>query len=195
MLITATDAGVLNLSYLCGMEKKSIWDLNRDSAEQYRQRKKLPLVVVLDNIRSLNNVGSVFRSCDAFLVEKIMICGITATPPSVEIHKTALGAEYSVDWEYFETTIECVRKLRGEGYLICCLEQVKGSVDLREFEARSNGKYAVVLGNEVDGVAQEVVDQADFCLEIPQYGTKHSLNVSVSAGIALWHFFIRLCGR
>lgn len=193
MLITTINAGVRNLSYLCGMEKKSIWDLHRDSVEQYRLRKKLPLVVVLDNIRSLNNVGSVFRSCDAFLVEKIMICGITATPPSVEIHKTALGAEYSVDWEYFGTSEECIASLREQGYEICCLEQVKGSIDLREFDVRPNGKYAIVLGNEVDGVGQNVVDQADFCLEIPQYGTKHSLNVAVSAGIAIWHFFKRLC--
>ena len=171
------------------MEKKTIWELDRDTVEQYKEKSKLSIVVVLDNIRSLNNVGSVFRTCDAFLVEKIMLCGITATPPSPEIHKTALGAEDSVDWIFYESTLDAVADLKNAGYTICCLEQVKGSVELQEFQVSQGGKYAIILGNEVNGVDQRVVDQADYCLEIPQCGTKHSLNVSVSAGIAIWHFF------
>lgn len=172
------------------MEKKTIWDLNRVSVDEYKSDvKKLPLVVVLDNVRSLNNVGSVFRTSDAFLVSRLMLCGITATPPGNEIHKTALGAEDSVAWQYFPTTAECVEALKAEGYTICCLEQVKGSVALQNFKVDPNGKYAVILGNEVNGVDQEVVDASDVCIEIPQCGTKHSLNVSVSAGVAIWHFF------
>lgn len=171
------------------MEKKTIWELDRDTVEQYKEKSKLSIVVVLDNIRSLNNVGSVFRTSDAFLVEKIMLCGITATPPSPEIHKTALGAEDSVDWIFYESTLDAVVDLKNAGYTICCLEQVKGSVELQEFQVSQDGKYAIILGNEVNGVDQRVVDQADYCLEIPQCGTKHSLNVSVSAGIAIWHFF------
>ncbi len=171
------------------MEKKTIWDLQRDSIEEYKVKGKLPIVIVLDNVRSLNNVGSIFRTCDAFLVEKIMLCGITATPPSPEIHKTALGAEDSVDWEYFGSTMECVGELKERGYTVCCLEQVKESVELQEFQLQEQSRYAIVLGNEVNGVEQEVVNMSDYCIEIPQCGTKHSLNVSVSGGIAIWHFF------
>ena len=172
------------------MEKKTIWDLNRISVEEYKSNiEKHPFVVVLDNIRSLNNVGSVFRTADAFLVEKIMLCGITATPPNNEIHKTALGAEDSVEWQYFESTIDCVNALKASGYTICCLEQVKDSVALQDFVVERGKKYAIVLGNEVNGVEQAVVDACDVCIEIPQCGTKHSLNVSVSGGIAIWHFF------
>lgn len=171
------------------MDKKTIFDLGRDTVEQYRARRKLHLTMVLDNIRSLNNIGAIFRTCDAFLVDRIMLCGITATPPSDEIHKTALGAELSVEWEYFPTTMEAIGKLRSEDYKVCVLEQVKGSVDLQEFRPESDGRYAIVAGHEVHGVDAKVVDAADVCLEIPQFGTKHSLNVSVSAGIALWHFF------
>lgn len=172
------------------MEKKTIWDLNRVSVEEYKSNiEKHPFVVVLDNIRSLNNVGSVFRTADAFLVEKIMLCGITATPPNNEIHKTALGAEDSVEWQYFESTIDCVNALKASGYTICCLEQVKDSVALQDFVVERSKKYAIVLGNEVNGVEQAVVDACDVCIEIPQCGTKHSLNVSVSGGIAIWHFF------
>ena len=172
------------------MEKKTIWDLNRVSVEEYKSNiEKHPFVVVLDNIRSLNNVGSVFRTADAFLVEKIMLCGITATPPNTEIHKTALGAEDSVEWQYFESTIDCVNALKASGYTICCLEQVKDSVALQDFVVERGKKYAIVLGNEVNGVEQAVVDACDVCIEIPQCGTKHSLNVSVSGGIAIWHFF------
>lgn len=174
------------------MEKKTIRDLNRDSIEQYRRRQKLPLVVVLDNIRSLNNIGSVFRTSDAFLVDSIMLCGITAVPPSPEIHKTALGAEMSVRWEYFPDTMECVRELHRRGFKVCVLEQVKESVRLNDFRPVAGEKYAIVAGHEVHGVDPDVVNAADVCLEIPQFGTKHSLNVSVSTGIALWHFFSAL---
>lgn len=174
------------------MEKKTIRDLNRDTIEQYRRRQKLPLVVVLDNIRSLNNIGSVFRTSDAFLVDSIMLCGITAVPPSPEIHKTALGAEMSVRWEYFPDTMECVRELHRRGFKVCVLEQVKESVRLNDFRPVAGEKYAIVAGHEVHGVDPDVVNAADLCLEIPQFGTKHSLNVSVSTGIALWHFFSAL---
>lgn len=174
------------------MEKKTIRDLNRDTIEQYRRRQKLPLVVVLDNIRSLNNIGSVFRTSDAFLVDSIMLCGITAVPPSPEIHKTALGAEMSVRWEYFPDTMECIRELHRRGFKVCVLEQVKESVRLNDFRPVAGEKYAIVAGHEVHGVDPDVVNAADLCLEIPQFGTKHSLNVSVSTGIALWHFFSAL---
>lgn len=174
------------------MEKKTIRDLNRDTIEQYRRRQKLPLVVVLDNIRSLNNIGSVFRTSDAFLVDSIMLCGITAVPPSPEIHKTALGAEMSVRWEYFPDTMECVRELHHRGFKVCVLEQVKESVRLNDYRPVAGEKYAIVAGHEVHGVDPDVVNAADVCLEIPQFGTKHSLNVSVSTGIALWHFFSAL---
>ena len=174
------------------MEKKTIRDLNRDTIEQYRRRQKLPLVVVLDNIRSLNNIGSVFRTSDAFLVDSIMLCGITAVPPSPEIHKTALGAEMSVRWEYFPDTMECVHELHRRGFKVCVLEQVKESVRLNDFRPVAGEKYAIVAGHEVHGVDPDVVNAADVCLEIPQFGTKHSLNVSVSTGIALWRFFSAL---
>lgn len=177
------------------MQKKTIFDLNRASLDDYRRRAKLPLTVVLDNVRSLNNIGSVFRTSDAFLVDRIMLCGITATPPSPEIHKTALGAEESVSWLHFDSTLDCIRRLKSEGYTVCALEQVKGSVDLRDFRPDQAGKYAIVAGHEVHGVDPAVVDAADICLEIPQFGTKHSLNVSVSAGITLWHFFTALMPR
>ena len=174
------------------MEKKTIRDLIRDTIEQYRRRQKLPLVVVLDNIRSLNNIGSVFRTSDAFLVDSIMLCGITAVPPSPEIHKTALGAEMSVRWEYFPDTMECIRELHRRGFKVCVLEQVKESVRLSDFRPVAGEKYAIAAGQEVHGVDPAVVNAADVCLEIPQFGTKHSLNVSVSTGIALWHFFSAL---
>lgn len=171
------------------VEKKTIFDLGRDTLDEYRARPKLLLTVVLDNVRSLNNIGAIFRTSDAFLVDRIMLCGITATPPSPEIHKTALGAEDSVAWEYHATTMEAVRKLKDEGYTVCVLEQVKESVMLQDFRPEAGKKYAIVAGHEVHGVDPAVVDAADVCIEIPQFGTKHSLNVSVSTGIALWHFF------
>lgn len=170
------------------MKKKTIFDLNRDSVDEYRAKAKLPLVIVLDNVRSLNNIGSMFRTADAFLVERMVLCGITATPPSAEIHKTALGAEDSVRWDYCCSTLDAVESLKREGYTVCALEQVEGSVALPEFKVDPSQRYAIVLGHEVDGVQQAVVDAADKALEIPQFGTKHSLNVAVSAGIAMWHF-------
>jgi len=171
------------------MEKKSIWDLHRADIDTYRATAKLQLAVVLDNVRSLNNIGSVFRTSDAFRVGRVMLCGITATPPSVEIHKTALGAENSVDWSYYPSTAQAVARLRADGYTVCCLEQVKGSVPLQDYPVDPAGRYAIIIGHEVNGVDQEVVDMCDAAIEIPQQGTKHSLNVAVSAGIALWHFF------
>ena len=174
------------------MQKKTIWDLGRDTVEQYRARPKLPVTVVLDNVRSLNNIGAIFRTSDALCVEQIMLCGISATPPSPEIHKTALGAEDSVLWHYYPTTVECVKELKNQGYTVCALEQVKGSMDLRRFTPAPGKKYAIIAGHEVQGVGQDVVDECDACLEIPQYGTKHSLNVSVSTAIAIWHFFTQL---
>lgn len=171
------------------MEKKTIWDLDRDSIETFRAKPKMPLAVVLDNVRSLNNIGSIFRTSDAFAVDRICLCGITATPPSPEIHKTALGAEDSVAWTYYATTLEAVEALKADGFTVCCLEQVKESVALQNFRVESGKKYAIIAGHEVNGVDPEVVNAADVCIEIPQQGTKHSMNVSVSTGIALWHLF------
>lgn len=173
------------------MKKKTIWDMNRPSVEDFRKREKMPLTVVVDNVRSLNNIGSIFRTSDGFAVERVMLCGISATPPSPEIHKTALGAEDSVEWSYYPTTAEAISELKTEGAIICCLEQVIDSVALQDFEPdfAAGKKYAFVVGNEVDGVDPAVVDSCDVCIEIPQLGTKHSLNVAVSAGIAMWHFF------
>lgn len=171
------------------MEKKTIWDLQRPTIEEYRHREKIPVTMVLDNIRSLNNIGSIFRTADAFLIERIILCGITACPPSVEIHKTALGAEDSVAWTYFPATMEAVMTLHNDGYTVCSLEQVKGSISLDNFVPDKAKKYAIIAGHEVQGVDPEIVNASDLCIEIPQYGTKHSLNVSVSSGIAMWHFF------
>lgn len=174
------------------MKKKTIWDLNRCTVEEFRQSSKMPLTVVLDNVRSLNNIGSIFRTCDGFGVERLMLCGITATPPSPEIHKTALGAESSVVWEYYATTAEAVARLKAEGYRVCALEQVEGSVNLMEFAPDADCRYAFIAGNEVDGVDQAIVDMCDFVLEIPQVGTKHSLNVAVSTAITIYHFAMKL---
>ena len=174
------------------MEKKSILDLDRLSTEQYQQVDKLPFIVVLDNVRSLNNIGSVFRTSDAFLVEEIYLCGITATPPHPDIHKTALGAEDSVKWSYYTDTVEAVDKLHSMGYTVFSIEQVKDSISLEVLQLDKTKKYAVILGNEVKGVQQTVVDKCDKCIEIPQFGTKHSLNVSVTAGLIIWDFFKQL---
>lgn len=174
------------------MDKKTIWEMGRDSVEDFKRKRKIPLVVVLDNVRSLNNIGSIFRTSDAFRIEQLCLCGITATPPSAEIHKTALGAEDSVDWAYYADTLEAVADLKRRGYTVCVLEQVNGSVSLERFQPEPAGKYAVIAGHEVNGVAQEVVNAADICLEIPQEGTKHSLNVAVSTALAIWHFFLAL---
>ncbi|MBQ9311419.1 MAG: RNA methyltransferase [Bacteroidales bacterium] len=169
-------------------EKLSMEQLNRISVEEFKASKKTPIVIILDNIRSMNNIGSVFRTADAFRIEKIFLCGITATPPHREINKTALGATESVDWEYKESTVECVKNLSAMGYKIYSLEQTSESImmDKMDKEMIIDKKIALVFGNEVDGVQQEVIDLSDAVLEIPQYGTKHSLNVSVSCGIAIW---------
>lgn len=161
-------------------------ELNRLSTEEYREAEKLPVVVVLDNVRSLNNIGSVFRTGDAFRIAKICLCGITATPPHREIHKTALGAEECVEWQYFEETTDAVRELKEEGFTIVAVEQVEGSVSLERFSLVAGRKHAFVFGNEVKGVQQEVVDLSDCCVELPQFGTKHSFNVAVTVGIVLW---------
>ena len=166
--------------------KLKITELNRISAEEFKKADKLPLVVVLDNVRSLHNIGSVFRTSDAFRVECIYLCGITAVPPHPEIHKTALGAEFTVDWKYVDNAIEAVDNLRQKGYVVYSVEQTENSIMLENIRLEQGKRYAVVLGNEVKGVQQEVIDHSDGCIEIPQYGTKHSLNVSVAAGIIIW---------
>ena len=174
------------------MRKLKITELNRLTTEEFKSRKKTPLIVVLDNVRSLHNVGSVFRTSDAYLVEAVCLCGITSTPPHAEIHKSALGAENSVDWVYFEDTLEAIKELKTKGFEVLAIEQTEGSTMLNQLEINPSGKYAVVLGNEVKGVQQAVVDACDGCIEIPQYGTKHSLNVSVTAGIIIWEFASKL---
>lgn len=174
------------------MRKLNITELNRINKEEFKKSEKLPLIIILDNVRSLHNVGSVFRSSDAFRVESIYLCGITATPPQAEIHKTALGAEDTVDWKYYEKTQDAVIKLKEEGVEVLAIEQVEGSIMLQNFVPQPNKKYAIVFGNEVKGVQQEVVDMCDNCIEIPQFGTKHSLNVSVTAGILIWDFAYKL---
>lgn len=176
---------------ICIMRKLRIDELNRISVEEFKSSRKLPLVVVLDNVRSLYNIGSVFRTSDAFRVERIVLCGITAVPPNQEIHKTALGAENTVDWQFYKDTAEAAAALKAEGFDLYAVEQVEGSVMLGDFVPESGRKYAVVLGNEVKGVRQDVVDMCDGCIEIPQFGTKHSLNVSVTAGIVIWDFFCK----
>lgn len=170
------------------MRKLTVEELNRMDIEEFHQSEKLPLVIVLDNIRSLHNVGSVFRTADAFRLQGVWLCGITACPPAAEIHKTALGAEDSVSWEYFEDTLDAVERLQREGYEVLAVEQVEGSLKLNTFRIDPTKRYALILGNEVKGVRQDVVDAADAALEIPQYGTKHSMNVSVTAGIVMWEF-------
>lgn len=170
------------------MRKLKITELNRISVEEFKTVQKIPLVVVLDHVRSLHNVGAVFRTSDAFTVEHICLCGITATPPQPEIHKTALGAEETVDWTYYERTQDAVLDLKRLGYELFAVEQVAGSTLLQDLKLDKTKKYAIILGNEVKGVQQEVVDMCDGCIEIPQFGTKHSLNVSVTAGILIWEF-------
>lgn len=174
------------------MRKLKIAELNRISTDEFKRIEKMPLIVVLDHVRSLHNVGSVFRSSDAFCVESIYLCGITATPPQAEIHKTALGAEDSVDWKYYEDTKDAVNDLKAKGVEVWSVEQVEGSTMLQSFQPQPDKKYAIILGNEVKGVQQEVVDMCDGCIEIPQFGTKHSLNVSVTAGILIWEFARKL---
>lgn len=163
-------------------------EIERISVQEFQLAEKTPLVVVLDNVRSMYNIGSVFRTADAFRIEEVLLCGITATPPSNEIHKTALGAEESVEWKYFNDTMGAVSYLKEKGYMLCAIEQCEGSVMLNEFQIEVGERYAVFMGNEVKGVQQCVIDECDKCIEIPQYGTKHSMNVSVTAGIVMWEF-------
>ena len=201
-------------SFLLIMRKLRTIEMNRLSVEEFKEADKLPLIVVLDDVRSLHNVGSVFRSADAFRIEAVYLCGITATPPNAEIHKTALGGEDSVDWRYFERTEDAVEELHRQGVFVYSVEQVEGSTKLQELNTQHsnphhsssnnsshntsstpitqhstpNTRYAIIMGNEVKGVKQSVVDMSDGCLEIPQFGTKHSLNVSVTTGIVIWEF-------
>ena len=175
------------------MRKVRTLEMSRHSIEEFKEAEKLPLIVVLDDVRSLYNVGSVFRSADAFRIEAIYLCGITATPPNAEIHKTALGGEDSVDWKYFERTEDAVEDLHKKGVFVYSVEQVEHStklhtLDLNAESTTNNSHYAIIMGNEVKGVKQSVIDMSDACLEIPQFGTKHSLNVSVTAGIVIWEF-------
>ena len=174
------------------MKKLRTIEIERLSVEQFKEAEKLPLVVVLDDVRSMYNVGSVFRTGDAFRIEAVYLCGITSTPPHTEIHKTALGAEDSVCWKYFKNALEAIDELKKEGYDVYSIEQAHGSTKLQTFEPLHGRKYAVVLGNEVKGVAQEVVDASDQCVEIPQAGTKHSLNISCCAAIVMWQLFQEL---
>lgn len=174
------------------MRKITNEELMRPSAEEFGRMEKMPVVVVLDNVRSMQNVGAFFRTGDAFAIEKIYLCGITATPPARDIHKTALGAEMTVRWEYCERTTDAVDQLKAEGYRLLAIEQVEEAVMLNEFRAEQGVKYALVFGNEVAGVDQVVVDVMDGSIEIPQVGTKHSINVSVSGGVVLWNFFCQI---
>ena len=167
-------------------------ELDRLTVEDFKKVDKIPFTVVLDNVRSLHNIGSVFRTADAFRLEGIILCGITATPPHREIHKTALGATESVSWEYREETVDAIRELKEKGYLIYSVEQTEGAVLLDQVQLSDKQKYALVFGHEIRGVDQEVVDISDKCIEIPQYGTKHSLNISVAAGIVIWELFREL---
>ena len=171
------------------MRKLKNSELGRLNVEDFKKTDKIPLIVILDNIRSLNNIGSVFRTSDAFLIEKIYLCGITAQPPHKEIHKTALGATESVAWEYVEDTLALIQKLKDDAVIIASIEQAENSTMLQDFSIQPNQKYAIVMGNEVKGVQQEVVSASDYCIEIPQFGTKHSLNISVSCGVVLWDLF------
>ena len=171
------------------MRKLDVEELNRIGIEEFKETNKIPVVVVLDNVRSLNNIGSVFRTADAFRVQAVYLCGITAKPPHREIHKTALGATESVDWKYFKSTIDAVNELKNEGFCVLAIEQVETGKDILSYHIEQNKKYGLVFGHEVKGVQQDVINIADNCLEIPQFGTKHSLNISVCAGIVMWEFF------
>lgn len=174
------------------MRKLKNSELDRKSLEEFKASDKTPIVIVLDNVRSLNNIGSVFRTSDALLIEAVYLCGITATPPHRELHKTALGAEDSVQWEYFKNTEDAVAKLKENGFDIYSVEQTENSVFLENFETNPNKKYGLIFGNEVKGVQQKIVDASDGCIEIPQFGTKHSFNISVSCGIVLWDLFSKM---
>ncbi len=174
------------------MRKLKNCELGRKTKEEFKNTEKIPVTVVLDNIRSMNNIGSVFRTSDAFLVEKIFLCGITAKPPHNDIRKTALGATETVEWKYYEKTEDAITELKNKNYKILSIEQVENSILLQNFNIEKNTKYALIFGNEVKGVQQKIVNMSDYCIEIPQEGTKHSLNISVSAGIVLWDFYKRI---
>ncbi|HWZ23164.1 MAG TPA: RNA methyltransferase [Cytophagaceae bacterium] len=173
------------------IRKLKLEELNRISPEEFKAKEKIPVVLVLDNIRSLHNVGAAFRTGDAFLIRKIYLCGITGTPPNRELHKSALGAEDTVEWEHAANTADAIKKIKSEGWKIVSLEQAEGSVLLQDFKPEKSEHYCFVFGNEVFGVEEEVIALSDTCLEIPQFGTKHSFNVSVSMGIVLWDYFIK----
>ena len=174
------------------MKKLKLDELNRVGVDEFKEQEKLPVIVVLDNVRSMHNIGSVFRTADGFAIEKLYLCGITAQPPHREIEKTALGATQSVEWVHFETTLDAVASLRANGYRIIGIEQAAGSIMLNTYKPHSSEKYALIFGNEVNGVSDEVMAQIDECIEIPQFGTKHSFNIVISAGIVLWDFFAKL---
>lgn len=174
------------------MRKLKNEELDRLEVDEFKKAKKSPIIIILDNIRSLNNIGSVFRTSDAFLIKKIYLCGITAQPPHNDIRKTALGSTETVDWEYYENTLDVVEKLKAEGVNICSIEQAEDATMLNDFKPQPNAKYAFVFGNEVKGVAQDVVNVSDVVIEIPQFGTKHSLNISVSCGVVVWDVFSKL---
>jgi 23S rRNA (guanosine2251-2'-O)-methyltransferase len=174
------------------MRKLKLDELNRASVDEFKTLEKLPVVVVLDNVRSMHNVGSVFRTADGFAVEHIYLCGITAQPPHREIEKTALGATQSISWSYYNDVMTAVNELRSQGYYIVAIEQAENSIMLQNFTIATGKKYALIFGNEVNGVTQEVMNNVDACIEIPQFGTKHSFNIVVSAGIVLWDLFSKM---
>ncbi len=174
------------------MRKLENSELNRKSISDFKESEKTPIILILDDIRSLHNIGSVFRTADAFLIEKIYLCGITATPPNKEMNKTALGATETVEWEHAENVVELIQNLKNDNIITLAIEQVENAVFLQEFKPEPNQKYALVFGNEVFGVSQEAVKACDGCIEIPQLGTKHSLNISVSAGIVVWDIFQKI---
>jgi len=174
------------------MRKLKLDELNRATVDEFKAQDKLPVAVVLDNVRSMHNIGSIFRTSDGFAVEQICLCGITAQPPHREIEKTALGATQSINWTHFETPLQAVETLRANGYKIIAIEQAENSIMLNTFAPAANEKYALIFGNEVNGVSDEVMQQIDACIEIPQFGTKHSFNIVVSAGIVLWDFYSKI---
>ncbi|MEZ4885824.1 MAG: RNA methyltransferase [Chitinophagales bacterium] len=174
------------------MRKWSMSELNRLSVNEFKETVKTPLIIILDNVRSANNIGSVFRTADAFALEALHLCGITACPPQKDIRKTALGASDSVQWTYWKQTVEAVQSLKAEGYQVIAIEQAEGSIFLQDFAVEPQGKYAIIFGHEVNGVSDEVMELVDACIEIPQFGTKHSLNIAVSVGVVVWDLFAKI---